>query len=171
LFRLQYSAGTHLAEAEYFRFQIVMESTIVDTQSHSAEMWRRTMGVDIQDRQRSIPLRQDASRRVLEPEQIATGGSYLETLFVENDPLSEATRGCVAVLQALGLDTARRRLLPAQLLQGTKDRNVLQAGLRAGRIESCVMTNDPLDPRGCGMERRAFRPILASTPLCVLIRI
>ncbi len=33
-----------------------------------------------------------------------------KTLFVENNPISEATRGVIAVLHAFGLDTAERTL-------------------------------------------------------------
>jgi hypothetical protein len=54
-----------------------------------------------------------------------------KALFVEHNPISEATRGGTAVLQELGLDTSA----------GTLTRVFRLAG-----IESVVMTNDPLDP-------------------------
>ncbi len=70
-----------------------------------------------------------------------------KTLFVENAPISEATRGVVAVLQAFGLPTASpdlteaRKFFEAQTLD-THIGNVLKL---AG-ISEVVMTNDPLDP-------------------------
>jgi hypothetical protein len=68
------------------------------------------------------------------------------TLFVEHRPLSEATRGVVAVLTALGLDPAApladlRAYFAAQDLQAHVPRVLELAG-----ISDIVMTNDPLDP-------------------------
>jgi len=69
------------------------------------------------------------------------------TLFLENTPISEATRGVVAVLQAFHLPTdcsdltEARSFFKAQTIEAHV-RNVFQmAGL--GMV---VMTNDPLDP-------------------------
>jgi len=70
-----------------------------------------------------------------------------KTLFVENNPISEATRGVIAVLHAFGLDTSASTLTPyrdffrAQNLEDHIARVFQLAG-----IESVVMTNDPLDP-------------------------
>jgi len=70
-----------------------------------------------------------------------------KTLFVENNPISEATRGVIAVLHAFGLDTSASTLTPyrdffrTQNLEGHIARVFQLAG-----IESVVMTNDPLDP-------------------------
>ncbi len=70
-----------------------------------------------------------------------------KTLFVENNPISEATRGVIAVLDAFGLDTSSSTLTPyrdffrAQSLTDHISRVFKLAG-----IESVVMTNDPLDP-------------------------
>lgn len=70
-----------------------------------------------------------------------------KTLFVENTPVSEAARGVVAVLHALGLDPAARTLGPLrayfreQRLEDHIERVFDLAGIRA-----VVMTNDPLDP-------------------------
>jgi hypothetical protein len=69
------------------------------------------------------------------------------TLFIENSPVSEATRGVVAVLGALGLDTASPTLAPlrdffrAQSLEAH-----ISCVFAISGIESVVMTNDPLDP-------------------------
>jgi hypothetical protein len=68
-------------------------------------------------------------------------------LFVESSPISEATRGVVAVLKAFGLPTdasdlqAARAFFQAQAL-APHIRTVLQI---AG-VSAVVMTNDPLDP-------------------------
>jgi hypothetical protein len=69
-----------------------------------------------------------------------------KALFVENSPISEATRGIVAVLQAFDLPTdasalaEARRFFEAQTIE-THIRKVFEL---AG-ISSVVMTNDPLD--------------------------
>ncbi len=68
-------------------------------------------------------------------------------LFVENLPLSEATRGVVAVMNAFGLATdaedltRAREFFAAQNLDEHIDRVFEIAG-----ISEAVMTNDPLDP-------------------------
>jgi hypothetical protein len=67
-------------------------------------------------------------------------------LFVENEPVSEATRGVVAVLQALGLPTESldlseaRRFFSAQTLEAH-----IANVFRVAGISEAVMTNDPLD--------------------------
>ena len=68
-------------------------------------------------------------------------------LFVENSPISESTRGVIAVLNAFGLPTdasglqEARRFFAAQSIE-SHIRKVLQI---AG-VSDVVMTNDPLDP-------------------------
>ena len=68
-------------------------------------------------------------------------------LFVENTPVSEATRGVVAVLNAFGLPTnaptldEARTFFGAQKLEPHVRRVIELAGL-----SEVVMTNDPLDP-------------------------
>ncbi|HET8925286.1 MAG TPA: hypothetical protein VFN26_20050 [Candidatus Acidoferrum sp.] len=70
-----------------------------------------------------------------------------KALFVENSPISEATRGIAAVLSAFGLPTdgfdlkEARQFFEAQSIE-EHTRKVLQM---AG-VSSVVMTNDPLDP-------------------------
>ncbi len=69
------------------------------------------------------------------------------TLFVENQPVSEATRGVIAVLQAFDLPTDRldlseaRHFFSAQTLEPHIGKVFRLAG-----ISEAVMTNDPLDP-------------------------
>ena len=68
-------------------------------------------------------------------------------LFVENSPVSEATRGVVAVLKAFGLPTEgtdlkkARKFFAAQKLESHIENVFKLAG-----ISEAVMTNDPLDP-------------------------
>jgi hypothetical protein len=68
------------------------------------------------------------------------------TLFVENSPISEATRGVIAVLRAFGLPThtsalpEARAFFKQQSLESHVPRVLQMAGL-----DSVVMTNDPLD--------------------------
>ena len=69
------------------------------------------------------------------------------TLFVENTPVSESTRGVIAVLQAFQLPTDRaglaeaRAFFKAQRIEGHVQRVLQMAG-----VSMVVMTNDPLDP-------------------------
>jgi len=78
----------------------------------------------------------------------AKADAIWRALFVENTPLSEATRGVIAVLQAFGLPTDARGLSEARSFFAQQEvtdhiRNVLQM---AG-VASVVMTNDPLEPQ------------------------
>jgi hypothetical protein len=69
------------------------------------------------------------------------------TLFVENQPVSEATRGVIAVLQAFDLPTdgvdlsEARNFFSSQALETHIGKVFQLAG-----ISEAVMTNDPLDP-------------------------
>jgi len=70
-----------------------------------------------------------------------------QTLFVENSPVSEATRGVVFVLHALGLDSATTSLTP--LREFFREQNLadyLARIFRLSGVSDVVMTNDPLDP-------------------------
>ncbi|MEJ7849095.1 MAG: hypothetical protein WKF92_13505 [Pyrinomonadaceae bacterium] len=68
------------------------------------------------------------------------------TLFVENTPISEATRGVIAVLSALGLDTRAADLTEArEFFALHKTENYLEKVLKIARVSDIVMTNDPLD--------------------------
>jgi hypothetical protein len=68
-------------------------------------------------------------------------------LFVENAPVSEATRGVVAVLDAFGLPTSSPDLREAREFFASRklDSHIEQVFQMAGMSEA-VMTNDPLDP-------------------------
>ena len=69
-----------------------------------------------------------------------------QTLFVENEPISEATRGVVAVLHSFGLPTASENLNVARefFSAQTLDAHISHVFELAG-ISTAVMTNDPLD--------------------------
>ncbi|MGC2467194.1 MAG: hypothetical protein WA517_18520 [Candidatus Acidiferrum sp.] len=69
------------------------------------------------------------------------------TLFVENTPVSEATRGVIAVLDAFQLPTDRPDLAGARAFfkAQTIERHV-QRVLEMAGVSVVVMTNDPLDP-------------------------
>lgn len=69
------------------------------------------------------------------------------TLFVENPPVSEATRGVVAVLHAFGLDTRATDLRKArEFFAEQKLQSHIHRVFELAGISEAVMTNDPLDP-------------------------
>src|SRR5215475_4686881 len=69
------------------------------------------------------------------------------TLFVDNTPVSEATRGVVAVLTALGLDPASASLQPFRtFFAGLDLADHIRHVLELAGVSEVVMTNDPLDP-------------------------
>jgi hypothetical protein len=77
----------------------------------------------------------------------AQADAIWRALFVENTPISEATRGVIAVLNAFDLPTDSPDLTEARAFFATKEavthvREVLQLG----GVSRVVMTNDPLDP-------------------------
>jgi hypothetical protein len=68
------------------------------------------------------------------------------TLFVENTPLSEAARGVVNVLSALGLDTRAEDLSEArEFFAALEAEDFLDKVLKMSNVSGVVMTNDPLD--------------------------
>ncbi len=69
-----------------------------------------------------------------------------QTLFVENTPLSEATRGVIAVLSTLGLNTRAEDLREArEFFAAQQPKNYLERVLDIACVSDIVMTNDPLD--------------------------
>jgi len=70
-----------------------------------------------------------------------------KTLFVENVPVSESTRGVVAVLDAFGLPASSSDLTLAREFFASRriDAHIREVFRMAG-ISEVVMTNDPLDP-------------------------
>ena len=70
-----------------------------------------------------------------------------KTLFLENTPVSEATRGVIAVLDALGLHTHDRDLSSArEFFRAQKLDDYVSRVFDLAGVTSVVMTNDPLDP-------------------------
>ena len=68
-------------------------------------------------------------------------------LFVENAPVSESTRGVVAVLKAFGLPTDSSGLKQARAFFASRSiESHVQAVLELANVSTVVMTNDPLDP-------------------------
>jgi hypothetical protein len=69
------------------------------------------------------------------------------TLFVENAPVSEATRGVIAVLHAFDLPTSGADLKKAREFFAKRDYHEHIADVfKLAGISEVVMTNDPLDP-------------------------
>lgn len=69
------------------------------------------------------------------------------TLFVDHLPVSEATRGVVAVLQAFGLPTESKDLKDArQYFNSQTIETHIEKVFQLAGISEVVMTNDPLDP-------------------------
>jgi hypothetical protein len=68
-------------------------------------------------------------------------------LFVENSPISEATRGVVAVLSAFGLPADTTDLSEARAFFAAQSvESHIHKVLQLAGISDVVMTNDPLDP-------------------------
>src|SRR3954467_287815 len=69
------------------------------------------------------------------------------TLFIESTPVSEATRGVVAVMHAFGLDTRAKDLSEARaFFNGQELTSHIRNVFNLAGISEVVMTNDPLDP-------------------------
>lgn len=70
-----------------------------------------------------------------------------KTLFVENTPISEATRGVIAVLKAFHLPTESSGLEKARAFFQTQTIEAhIQNVFQMAGVSTVVMTNDPLDP-------------------------
>ena len=69
-----------------------------------------------------------------------------QTLFVDNLPTSEATRGVISVLDAFGLDTRAPDLKEARAFFNSRSfAEHLDHVFDIARVSSVVMTNDPWD--------------------------
>jgi hypothetical protein len=95
-----------------------------------------------------------------------------KSLFEENSPISEATRGILTVLQMLGLDTSKPNL-PAfrDFFRQQSRSDYTNRVLKLARVKSVVMTNDPFDPAERAVWMKSpevdprFRAVLRLDPL------
>lgn len=94
------------------------------------------------------------------------------TLFVENTPLSEATRGVMTVFSTLGLDTRAPDLKEARaFFAEQKGADYVARVLTQANVTDVVMTNDPFDAaeadvwRGAGNTDARFHAALRIDPL------
>jgi hypothetical protein len=95
-----------------------------------------------------------------------------KALFVDNAPLSEATRGVVAVLRAFGLPTASSDLTAARAFFGSQEpRAHIRHVFALAGISEAVMTNDPLDPEEAPLWERGAEPDAQFRPVLRLDRI
>ena len=69
-----------------------------------------------------------------------------KALFIDQSPLSEATRGVVTVLHALGLDAGKRDLAAYRKFYAGQSRDAfIDRVFALAGVKDCVMTNDPFD--------------------------
>jgi hypothetical protein len=81
------------------------------------------------------------------------------TLFVENLPISEATRGVIAVLDAFGLPTEASDLTEAREFFRAQPLSVhIDRVFQLANITEVAMTNDPLDPEEAPFWERGVDP-------------
>ncbi len=93
---------------------------------------------------RSSPVAPDQYWSMSKVDQAST---IWKALFVENAPISEATRGVVAVLNAFGLPTDSPDLTEARaFFAAQKPQAHVRRVLELAGLTEVVMTNDPLDP-------------------------
>ena len=72
--------------------------------------------------------------------------SIWQTLFIENGPISEATRGVMSVLTAFGLPTGKDGLREARKFFQARNREMhIREVLQVAGVSTVLMTNDPLD--------------------------
>ena len=70
-----------------------------------------------------------------------------KTLFADSVPMSEGTRGVIAVLSALGLDTRAADLKThREFFQDQNPQTHMNRVFEIAGVSQVVMTNDPLDP-------------------------
>lgn len=93
---------------------------------------------------RAADVRPDAFQQM---PQEAQADHIWDALFVRSTPLSEATRGVVAVMSALGLDPSRPDLRQArEFFRDTRPEQQVDLVFDRAGVSAVVMTNDPFDP-------------------------
>src|ERR1043166_7713197 len=155
--RLTDAAGLRLTERAELRRQgseVVTRTPFVDPHTHRSPHdfgGLSLYGIDelltyhylIAETFRSTGIAHESFWRMIKSEQ---ADLVWRTLFVEQTPLSEATRGVVTVLAALGLDPAAPDLAEARAFFGTQDTAAhLERVLSLAGVSDVVMTNDPFD--------------------------
>lgn len=71
-----------------------------------------------------------------------------QTLFVEQTPLSEATRGIVTTLTALGLEPRMKDLRAARaFFASLRTEDYIERVMKIANVSNIVMTNDPFDEK------------------------
>ena len=95
-----------------------------------------------------------------------------QALFVRSTPLSEATRGVVAVMSALGLDPTRPDLREArEYFRDVTPEQHVDTVFEGAQVTAVVMTNDPFDQNEAGLWRKGgpadprFKAALRIDPL------
>ena len=92
---------------------------------------------------RSCPIYPEQFWAMTKPERAEL---IWKTLFIENTPVSEATRGVVTVLSALGMDATKASLNDIRAFFRDQDQaEHLDKVFELAHVESVVMTNDPFD--------------------------
>ena len=87
--------------------------------------------------------------------QAAQANLIWDALFVQSTPLSEATRGVVRVLSALGIDPHASDLRQArEFFRDTSAEQQVDLVFERARVSTVVMTNDPFDPSEAELWRR-----------------
>ena len=82
-----------------------------------------------------------------------------QSLFVENTPVSEATRGVIAVLKAFNLPTDRPDLTEARAFFHSQSIEAhIPNVLKLAGVDTIVMTNDPLDPQESAIWLKGLSP-------------
>jgi len=104
--------------------------------------------------------------------QTAQADLIWDALFVRSTPLSEATRGVIRVLSALGIDPAQPDLRQArQFFRDTTAEQQIDLVFKRARVSAVVMTNDPFDPAEAELWRKGrpsdprFKAALRIDPL------
>ena len=135
--------------------QVLRETQFIDIHTHLFSPAFRTLGLwGIDELLTYHYLEAEFFRSsLMTPEQyweltkVQRADTIWRTLFVENTPISEATRGVIAVLNAFGLSTTESDLKQARTLFEDLDFEAhLSRTLQIAAIDTVVMTNDPLDP-------------------------
>lgn len=104
--------------------------------------------------------------------QSAQADVIWDALFVNSTPLSEATRGVIRVMNALGIDPARPDLRQArEFYRDTTVEQQVDLVFERARVSAVVMTNDPFDPSEAALWRKGrpsdprFKSALRIDPL------